>query len=574
MCSFLSGETQEMASADGFSTIHSTSDGVADRMCGPCKTVRSEREARKYCYDCAEYLCDLCLDHHCKLPITKNHAMIPANHVPYTTGPRLTINCGWDENEEVEFYCEGHADVICKQCQIIKHNECKTTPIQQRGSEYTSIMLDSFLSKTKLLKDKYDQLKHSCTEEKKNLQKSKDVCKKEIQSFRKELDEYIDTLEQKMLKELDQFETKEKLCIDEKITTLSTTLQILDADYDLLNDAKNDARKHVMFAADAHISKHFYECERRLVALENEALNLSISFERNKYLDVLHTEANSLGSLIITENILKTVLLGRQAKSRREVNARLAGDKTDPEITGCAVMPNRFVVICDHSNDKIKLLDSYLAIRDSLNLPCPWNVSVVDSANVIVTLVSKKQLRYLQIFPSLKAGRVLQLDKMCCGVAVSGENIYVTCHDGLGDGEVRVLDKQGNIKRRLGVTKSSGPHYITVGTNIDKIFVSDFSKDTVTCMTLDGNTIYRYQDKDLKGPKGVICDDEDNVLVCGYGSNNVQMIEAGGKKAGTILSAKDELKEPISISFRESDNTLIVGCHVRNKILAYNLVRV
>ena len=63
------------------------------------------------------------------------------------------------------------------------------------------------------------------TETKKNLLKSKDIYKKEIHAFRKELDDYIDQLEQNMLKELDELETKEKSSIDQKITTLVTALQ-------------------------------------------------------------------------------------------------------------------------------------------------------------------------------------------------------------------------------------------------------------------------------------------------------------------------------------------------------------
>ena len=70
-------------------------------------------------------------------------------------------------------------------------------------------------------------------------------------------------------------------------------------------------------------------------------------------------------------------------------------------------------------------------------------------------------------------------------------------HDGLGDGGVRVLDKHGNIRRRLGVTStasilSPGPHYITVSASGDRVFVFDFSTDTITCLAMDGNTIYRY----------------------------------------------------------------------------------
>ena len=263
------------------------------------------------------------------------------------------------------------------------------------------------------------------------------------------------------------------------------------------------------------------------------------------------------------------------------MNVKVTSDKNDPEITGCAVMPNGHVVICDNYNDKIKLLDSSFEMKGSMNLPYPWDVSVVDANQVIVTLVSTKRLQVVQIFPSMKAGRVFQLDQMCCGVAVSGDSIFVTCHEGLGNGEVRVLDKQGTVKQLLGAITSGsilspGLHYIAVSKAGDKIFVTDFSKDTVICLAMDGSTtcIYQYTDKDLKGLKGVYCDDADNVLVCGYGSNNVHMIEANGHKAGTLLSAKNDLKESISIAFRESDNILLVGHHEHNKLRVHNLVTI
>ena len=66
----------------------------------------------------------------------------------------------------------------------------------------------------------------------------------------------------------------------------------------------------------------------------------------------------------------------------------------------------------------------------------------------------------------MKAGLVIHLDKACWGVQVSGKEIYESFQE-CWDGEVRVLDKQANLKRRLGVNDdrsflSSVPFYITV----------------------------------------------------------------------------------------------------------------
>ena len=569
-----------MASVDDSKSVHIASDEVFDHVCVPCHARGSDKEARNYCRDCSEYFCDPCSDYHQTLTLTKNHKIISTDKVAVGSSRQLTIHCGCTKKQEVEFYCEDHAEVICRPCQSFKHHNCKTTPIQQRSSGYTSTKLNSILTKTKALKDKYDQLKQNCGKDEKELTQSKEVCKKEIEAFRKELGDFLDKLEQKMLAELGHLETKEHQRIAQQIATLTTALQILDADYQLLNDAKNDGRKHVMFAADVQISKRFHECEIRLSDLQKEAVKLSLTFERNNKLNDLQSDKNiHLGSLKMSKQNRPPVLLGRQIESHRKVNVRMASDKKDPWITGCAVMANDYVVICDTNNQKLKLLDHTLALKDSLDLPDPWDVSVVDDNNVIVTLCLKKQLHNIQIFPKMKTGRVIQLGKKCWGVAVSGDDIYVSCHNPSGgEGEVRVLDKQGNIKRRLGVTVAgsflfSAPTYITVNRAGDKVFVSDLGNHTVTCMKVDGSIIDTYKDKDLGGPRGLYVDDNDNenALVCGYISNNVQMVDAGGNKTGTIESAKDGLEKPCSIAFRKSDNTLVVGCKKNDNVFVYKL---
>ena len=79
-------------------------------------------------------------------------------------------------------------------------------------------------------------------------------------------------------------------------------------------------------------------------------------------------------------------MLGRKIQSTQKVNVKEAGDSKSPFITGCAVMCNGYIVICDRYNYKIKLLGSPCKLRESLKLHSyPWDVSIVDNKNVIVT---------------------------------------------------------------------------------------------------------------------------------------------------------------------------------------------
>ena len=77
------------------------------------------------------------------------------------------------------------------------------------------------------------------------------------------------------------------------------------------------------------------------------------------------------------------------------------------------------VVLCDCNNKKIKLLNISGFLTGNVKLSSrPCDASVLDPTRVIVTLPANKQLQVVQVYPQLKPGRVIQLDKTCWGVAV------------------------------------------------------------------------------------------------------------------------------------------------------------
>ena len=302
----------------------------------------------------------------------------------------------------------------------------------------------------------------------------------------------------------------------------------------------------------------------------------------------LATVSGKLGHMNISSHdaATKTVLLGRKVQSRSQANFKAGDDEKPPYITGCTVMTNGDVVLCDMHNDKINLLGSSGVTRNMKLSSYPRDVSVLDQTSVIVTLPANKQLQVVQVYPQPKPLRVIQLDKRCWGVEVSKGELYVTCYTYLGadddytraEGEIRVLGLDGKVKRRLGVNQDgsfmfTAPYYITVNSSGEKIFVSDFDTDTVTYMSVDGRVIYTYKDGSMRGPMGLLCDSEDNILVCGGSSNNVQVLTPDGKRHCTLLTARDGLKDPRSIAYRDSDNTLFVGCLDSDHLLSFLLTK-
>lgn len=441
-----------MASVDGFRSLKGASDELKINICGPCKIDDVDRGASHYCKDCLHYLCDHCKDYHRKIPVLKNHCIVSGDQVPAATStcgrPAIVVYCTCNKNQEVHHYCDDHQDIICDSCKHTKHYKCKVSTIQDKSSSYTRSEIDTVLSKIEALKDDYEKLEKKRNDESQKMEMSKENCQKDIKAFRDEINAFLNDLEKNILEQLQSCKSEVQTRIDQHMSTLSAALKVLESDYKLLGDAKNDGRKKVMFAVDVQVSKNFHDCHARLSDIGNDVINTDLIFEKNKRLASLQSEIYSMGSL--KRNIQKDriTMLGSKIQSHKQVHVKLPDDDSKPWISGSAVMTAGEVVLCDYNNSKLKVLDSSDALMDKLKLNAgPWDISVVDARTVIVTLPWKQRLQYFDIFPRLTRGRVLQLDKLCWGVHVFSDRIFTTCHNS-GEGEVRILDLEEHLSSK------------------------------------------------------------------------------------------------------------------------------
>ena len=74
----------------------------------------------------------------------------------------------------------------------------------------------------------------------------------------------------------------------------------------------------------------------------------------------------------------------------------------------------------------------------------------------------------------------------------------------------------------------------------------------------------------FKDCRGIIVDENENLLVCDCRSHKVFLITQDGKEVREFLTGKDGLLYPRTVSFRRSDGTLVVGGH-HNNILVFTL---
>lgn len=187
------------------------------------------------------------------------------------------------------------------------------------------------------------------------------------------------------------------------------------------------------------------------------------------------------------------------------------------------------------------------------------------------------------MLPVLKLGRILRIGVICWGIEVVGGDIYVTCNEVgiLGvEGVIRILDLNGNMKRRLGTHQDgtamfTAPYYLTVNVGSGRIYVTDSFQNKITCLRLDGTIIYRYKSADMKCPQGVCVDDEDNVIICSKRTKKVlfQSVSVGEEKNEILLSSKDGVKSPCSVAYRHTDHNMIIGHYNSDNLFVCKFAR-
>ena len=551
-------------------------------------------------------MCHLCTESHKGQRISRSHKLLDVKDMSgmqtSTVSDSFIMSCDCDQTSPITYYCIDHDSICCSNCKILKHRKCQTITINEKSHTFSENQLKEVIQRVARLNKEVNSFIRNRTTDLKHVQTLTTQCKSDIHTFRKELNYYLDILEDKVVKELEVHKARYTQEISHHIETCSSTLKSLKEDETLLVETQTRSKKGNMFAAHHKVSHRIESYESLLNDFKQESVSPDLTFKRNEDLqnllktvkelgqltgqmkhkssqntNTLFTELGQLTGQIKHKSSQTALFTGLAVDSSRHVNITMPGDSDCPGITGCTFMPDGWVVLCDHKNSNLILLSDTFTFKQRLHLESnPWDVSLINSNNVIVTIPNKKELQLIEVFPLLQLDRFIKVGRECFGVQVVEDLIYVTCYDKPGEGEVLVLDRKDRVihsLRQPDKTQSlfNLPNYITVCPSTRKIFITDCGTATVSCLMFDGTFEYQYKDKELEVPRGVCVDGGGNAIVCSCISNNVQVIRADGTKCCTLITPQGAVSSPYSVAYRQSDNTLILGCFNNNNILIYKM---
>ena len=569
-----------MASVDAGQYSLSTEEGF-EFECSQCKIDDVVREANYFCPECSEYFCSSCESSlHGRLKVTKFHKLLPTGEstkaVAQNTATLPIMKCGCNLDRSVEFVCIEHKCSVCCECNNITHRKCRTVSIAEKCKYFTESQLTSSIEKTKHVEYKAVCLQALHSEQDKKFELEKSRCKEEINRIKDQLITFIETLAKKTVDELEALPFAHAKEYEISLSACNSVVAKLKADNKLLKGAQATGDSIQMFVASYSVTNSFEIYNNLLEEVQSQMKSTALSFKPDTTLVDIQNKVKTLGNIEAT-----THYVGRQfcpesflsVKVKGEIfNITPAGAK---RMTVLTFMPNGDLLICDFERKLLTVLNEKFDITTTLALPDgPWDAAVLNEAEIVVTSPDTKKLQKIALMPEWKVGSSISLQKKCFDVKTVGAKLVVLCTNDPGEGEIRVLDFDGNVQRRLGLNDDgtyllSQPLHMTVTCNSDedRVYVSDLVANTIVCMSLEGQLLSKLKCPHIRNPRGILLDRDNNYFVCG--ANDVYSMRADGTSCRKLLTREDGIEKPYCLNYRDKDETLIVTC--AGKLLAFKL---
>ena len=341
----------------------------------------------------------------------------------------------------------------------------------------------------------------------------------------------------------------------------------MELHYKPLEEAMISDINPFIFVHNLQLKKTLEQVDYILKDIENEAKEPDLSFDFDETLKL--TDKQSLGVVKSTSaKDTRPVVADMAIKSVEKVGVKFPADQYNPYISGSLFIPNGELILCDNSNNSVKVLDTNLKQKEEIKLSWrPWGVCLMESDEIVISLPDAQSLLFMKVVPKLQTGSSIALNQSCRGLVVKDGMIYVS----FDNGEIRVLDRTGQQQRNV----YSGyhfqyPRYISMMTT-GILYVSEWNGENIRILK-DGKEISNCSNAGNSSSRGVYIDGAENILVCRYSSNNLHIINANGQASKVLLSRTDGLCKPCTVSVRPNDNTLIVGGETQNLIVCKMVV--
>ncbi|XP_052283778.1 uncharacterized protein LOC127880509 [Dreissena polymorpha] len=566
--------------ASSVDSVHKSSDSVKDYSCVGCLSQNIEKSADFFCETCFKCFCEKCLYHH-------NQVFV--NHVTY--GRRetnkwplekafedLLLKCDVHNNKKLKMFCHDHSQLCCSDCVLLNHRQCTNLALISESVKTLSVDMQPLSKKIQSIIADLNKFKREQETSILSIDRSYSEKLQEIRNQRKKLNAALEELENTTLKELDEIRTTLQTSLKKDVDSCGRLKDELQQLSDAVQGLCDKSIQDIEFIASRKCLDKIQESERYLK--ENPVkVQSSIIFKANSDIEQYLSQQSDLGRIVDSMQSLKLKKNPDQVltvKSKSEYNVKISND-TSPNcsIRGICSLSSGYIIVADHSNKKVKLLDKNYKVSSHCDMPSsPLDICQITASEVAVTL-DGAEVQFMSVSNGqLVNGRKLQLPHAAVGIAHHQGGLYITDRTALYH-----YTLTGNLVKKLYKGDINSPWKVfkcALSPAGDRIYVTSvyesmhFNKSALLTLATDGSLISTFFVPELAIPRGVHVTPDGQVLCCAY-NTVLQVDHEGKKKLATLASQRDGLRNPISVCYNSNIHQIIVGQHENNKIIVIEL---
>ncbi|XP_060560026.1 uncharacterized protein LOC132720057 [Ruditapes philippinarum] len=203
----------------------------------------------------------------------------------------------------------------------------------------------------------------------------------------------------------------------------------------------------------------------------------------------------------------------------------------------------------------------------------PWGITKVSHHKVAVTFTDERMIRLITFAQDMEVLDITEIpgNGCCSGIAYSNNHFVVSYWL---TGSIKISSISGRIVKSFdkddnGQNRFTYPVYLTISPDNSMIYVSDWSRNTVTCLTYAGEVNAIYKDDQLKNPQQLAVDEYGSLYVCGRESNNILQLSHDLSKIKILIDKRHGIIRPTSIAYCQNTKRLFVGMNQNSKIKVF-----
>ena len=543
-------------------------------FCGICDIRHISKPSEVWCPQCEEGMCTECIEHHSLVKLSRNHTTIPIEEYKKLPSYVLEIKEHCDEHhEQFSLYCKEHERPCCRICIVENHGDCKNATIMEKiiKNVKTSTMFTDIEYLIKEIIEIIGKIRQNRETNSSGVKEQKRIIENEIHELRTEINNHLDKLEENLMTELDEAEKQVTDETRELLVSLDEKQKELTEYQTNMVNIKRYASDLQTFIAVKQIEKDV--CLQSL--LNGDSLNqANLSCKIDTDLRTITTSTKRLGEVVVESKPCDMTFARKQDKQAQMMVSDLSPSMSVQNIqlkltqkinikgkgiTGCSLLPDGTMALSSYSTDTVSFINKegaelFQISKDKTGLYAYDTVCIKDTNSVAVSSgVGDSRCLTIIDIEGKEIVTTISIDTDMYGMAVSGKAIYY-CAENNGLKMLNLSDKTVSdiINRNM-----SGVYY--VATSGDNLYYANTDTHTVTYCDLHGTTQWEFKDESLlQYPLGISVDNDGNVYVVGYDSNNVVVISPDGKRHRQLLSSKDGLEKPRVLDYDRSTNRLLV----------------